>query len=316
MSFNEVLEDYCNSRQSAYEQRYREMAKQYPDDVQSYLKAFVMFFTQIKVNKQDMPVSFLDTGLAYISGKLVVPLNSNALKSFFKILTNSGNLTWEHASLNELHDLTSDLPAKVGYAFEKLFGLNLLFHKGDIMLKYQSISETAKQTRIIQVRHFLTLDAQKPRKSWKDYPTGTLVAHSKSGETRMDFIYFGGCDCVLFFELTVAEDVCSKKYPKLNDESRLKLILDRISKWLGCRVRANKEELLPPRDYKGVVEYIVVSSRVDDEDGILYPGNKKKEAFPWVKVMDRNDLRSFFPRYHIEKLATINSDAKRLKRTR
>ena len=106
------------------------MAKQYPDDVQSYLKAFVMFFTQIKVNKQDMPVSFLDTGLAYISGKFVVPLNSNALKCFFKILTNSGNLTLEHALLNELHDLTSDLPAKVGYAFEKLFGLNLLFHKG------------------------------------------------------------------------------------------------------------------------------------------------------------------------------------------
>jgi Mitochondrial ribosomal death-associated protein 3 len=316
MSFNQVLEDYCDSRQSAYEERYRDMAKQYPDDVKSYLRAFVKFFTQIKVNKHDIPVTFLDTGLAYINDKFVVPLNSNALKCFFKILTISDNMTLEHELLNELHDLTSDLPAKVGYAFEKLFGLNLLYHTGNIVLKYQSISAPAKQTRIIQVRHFLTLDANKPRKSWKDYPLGTLVAHSKSGEARMDFIYFGGSDCVLFFELTVAEDVCSKKYPKLNDDSRLKLILDRVSKWLGCQVRANKDELLPPRDYKGVLEYIVVSSRVDDEDGVLFPGNKKKEAFSWIKVMDRNDLSSFFPESHIEKLASLTNDAKRLKRAR
>jgi hypothetical protein len=87
---------------------------------------------------------------------------------------------------------------------------------------------------------------------WKDNPLGTLVAHAKSGEARMQ-------------------------------------------KWFGHTVRLNKEELLPPRDYKGFVEYIVVSSRIDTHDGILFPGNKKKEAFPWIKVMDRNDLRSFSP---------------------
>ena len=52
MSFKKVLEYYFSSRQSAYEERYRAMARQHPDDVKSYLSAFVKFFTQIKMKME------------------------------------------------------------------------------------------------------------------------------------------------------------------------------------------------------------------------------------------------------------------------
>jgi Mitochondrial ribosomal death-associated protein 3 len=311
-----VLKKYCGFRQAAYEARYQNLAKQYPRDVGSYLNVFMKFFTQIEVSGEDVPVQFFDTGLAYISEDSVVPLNSSALKCFFKLLTNSDEKALEHEIMKELHDLTDDIPAKVGYAFEKLFGLNLLHHKGVITLKYQSINGVDKHNRVIRIRHFLTLDTDKPRKSWKDYPLGTLVAHSESGEDRMDFIYFGGSDCVLFFELTVAKDVRKNKYPKLSNDSRLNLILERMQKWFGHEITVRNPELMPHGDYKGAVEYIVVSSRTHDNDCKLFPGNRKKELFPWIKVMDRNDLGSFFPKAHIEKLASIKSDKKSLKRKR
>ena len=68
----------------------------------------------------------------------------------------------------------------------------------------------------------------------------------------------------------------------------------------------DKDDLLSPFDYKGVVEYIVVSSRVDDDTDFQFPGDKKKEAFPWIKVMDRNDLRSSFPNSLFVRLTNLD----------
>jgi Mitochondrial ribosomal death-associated protein 3 len=263
-SLSHLLKMYCSSRQAAYEKRYQGMNKKNPDNVRSYVKALAKFFTQVEIKALDIPEEFFDTSLAYISGDSVIPLNSNALNCFFKLLTNLDEKALEHEIVNEVQGLTSDLPSRVGYAFEKLFGLNLLYNGGNIALKYQSISGTSKQERIIQIRHFLTLDTNKPRKSWEDYPFGTLVAHSEIGEARMDFIYFGGCDCVLFFELTVAKDVRTKKYPKLKGGSRFKLILSKMQKWFGHEIVVGSQELMPLSDYKGAVEYIVVSSGLPD----------------------------------------------------
>jgi hypothetical protein len=122
-------------------------------------------------------------------------------------------------------------------AFERLFALNLLSSGGNqITLSYYNLAGVKEQRRI-QIHHFLTLSADKPKKSWKDYPAGTLVAHSKSGEARLDFIYFGGEDCVIFFEVTVAEDVSKEKNPNLSTDKRLDLIVSSISKWMGCTMR-------------------------------------------------------------------------------
>jgi hypothetical protein len=115
-------------------------------------------------------------------------------------------------------------------------------------------------------------------------------------------------ECVLFFELTVAKDVRRSKYPQLDDESRLTLILDRMSKWFGHTVRIDNERLMASRDFKGTLEYILVSSRTT-ADGILHVGARKKEAFPWIKVMDRNDLKSIFPKAQIETLALAMADS-------
>jgi hypothetical protein len=79
-----------------------------------------------------------------------------------------------------------------------------------------------------------------------------------------------------------------------------------MSKWFGHTVRVDKEELLPLHDYKGAVDYIIVSFRTKD-DGFLDVGNRKKQTFPWVKVMNRTDLKSVFPHSNIERLA-IASD--------
>jgi hypothetical protein len=80
----------------------------------------------------------------------VIPLNTNALKCFFKLLTDSNEGALEIEVIKELHDLISDSPGKVGYAFENLFGLNILYRGGDIALNYQSIDG------VIWVLYFLT----------------------------------------------------------------------------------------------------------------------------------------------------------------
>jgi hypothetical protein len=49
----------------------------------------------------------------------------------------------------------------------------------------------------------------------------------------MDYIYFGGSDVVLYFELTVSKDVSASKFPKLEDDGRLTSILNSMSKWFG-----------------------------------------------------------------------------------
>ena len=134
------------------------------------------------------------------------------------------------------------------------------------------------------------------------------MAHSESGEARMDFIYFGGTDCVLFFEVTVAKDVRTSKYPRLaDDDDRLDLIFDRMKKWVGHTIRVTNGELKSDRDFKGALEYIVVSSRTT-EDGILHVGNRKQEKFPWIKVMDCNNLKSVFPEAHIDRLAVVMTE--------
>jgi hypothetical protein len=123
----------------------------------------------------------------------------------------------------------------------------------------------------------------------------------------LDFIYFGGDDCVIFFEVTVAEDVSKEKYPNLSTHSRLDLILSSISKWMGCpmRVAENKNTLQPTQQtrgsYDGSVEYMVVSSRTQAE-GKLGVGARKKEEFPWLKIMDRDGLAKIFPERHVERL--------------
>jgi hypothetical protein len=140
------------------------------------------------VKKHDIPMEFLDTGLMYIRENSIVPLNSNALKCFLQILKNSNEQILEFEIRKDLQDLTSDLPAKVGSAFEKLFGWNLLFHRGrDIVLKYQScIDTTTTKICTIQICHFLTMDGNTPTgKSWKDYPSKTLVAYSKGQEFHL-----------------------------------------------------------------------------------------------------------------------------------
>jgi hypothetical protein len=197
--------------------------------------------------------------------------------------------------------------SQVGLAFERLFGLNLLSTGGaQVILNYYNLAGV-KEQRCIQIRHFLTLSADKPKKSWKDYPTGTLVAHSKAGEARLDFIYFGGEDCIIFFEVTVAADVSKEKYPNLSTDNRLELILTSVGKWMGCpmRITENKNTLEAIQQtrgsYNGSVEYMVVSSRTQAE-GKLGVGPRKKEEFAWLKIMDRDGLAKIFPESHIEKL--------------
>jgi hypothetical protein len=63
-------------------------------------------------------MEFLDTGLVYMSGNFVVPLNSNVLKCFFKLIQNAENNALEQEFLKEIIDLKSDIPRKFGYAFE------------------------------------------------------------------------------------------------------------------------------------------------------------------------------------------------------
>jgi hypothetical protein len=123
----------------------------------------------------------------------------------------------------------------------------------------------------------------------------------------LDFIYFGGEECVIFFEITVAADVSKEKYPNLSTGNRLDLILSSVGKWMGCpmRVAESKNTLQPTQQtrgsYNGSVEYMVVSSRTQAE-GKLGVGARKKEEFPWLKIMDRDGLSKIFPETHVEKL--------------
>jgi hypothetical protein len=298
----QIIDEYSSARRSAFEARFKVVAKKYPEDVGKYLKALMKFFIQVQVPEYDVPLEFWDTGLAYIDHGFAVPLNMNAVKCFFKILSESNENMWSNEKLQELKNLESDNPSQVGLAFEKLFGLNLLSSAGnEITLKYYNLANIQEQ-RSIKIRHFITLSSDNPKRSWKDYPVGSLVAHSGAGEKRLDFIFFGGQECVLFFEVTVSEDVSKAKYPHLANSNRQDLILSSIGKWMGgsCRISPARE-LLPPRDYKGAVEYIVVSSRTKDE-GKLTAGAKKIGEFPWLKIMDRNGLATFFPDTHIKKL--------------
>ena len=174
--------------------------------------------------------------------------------------------------------------------FEKLFALNLLSFGGPIILKYSDLSGTQEQI-MIQIRHFITLPADKPKNSWKDYPTS--VAHCGDGEARLDFIFFGGTDCTWFFKETVAKDVSKKKFPQFRNDGRVELILASIGKWMGGMARiSDQKQLLPPRDYKGVIEYVVVSSRIPSERKLRF-GRMRKEEFPWLKLMDRSGLEKF-----------------------
>jgi hypothetical protein len=246
-------------------------------------------------------MQFLDTGLAYQLSNSIIPLNTNALKCFFKMLSFSDEKEWENERIHELKNLQSDNDAQVGLAFERLFGLNLL-SKGKVMLKFCNLDEIQEE-REIEIRHFLTIPADKPKKSWKAYPVGTLVAHSKAGENRLDFIYFGGDQCVIFFEVTMAKDVTKSKYPNLSNASRLELILSSLRKWMGHSICISENaKLLPPRDFKGVIEYIVVSSRISSEGSLFNVVQRKKDEFPWIKVMTREGLKSFFPDSHILQL--------------
>ncbi|KAI3656092.1 hypothetical protein MP638_004405 [Amoeboaphelidium occidentale] len=305
-----ILNLYMDKRQAAFEGRFAEFETKYPSLIQQVLGSLVKFFIQVHVNVRDIDLRFFDTGLAYEDGGRVLPLNSNATSVFFKVLMLKEAGEWNNEVLNELKNLESDNMSQVGLAFEKLFGLNLLSSAGNgITLKYYNLANIEEQ-RSIQIRNFITLSADNPKRSWKDYSVGTLVAHSGAGEKRLDFIFFGGQKYVLFFEVTVSEDVSKAKYPRLNNSSRLDLILSSIGKWMGgtCRISATKE-LMPPRDYKGAVEYIVVSSRTKDE-GKLTAGAKKIGEFPWLKIMDRNGLANFFPDIHTKKLRESMSKTK------
>ncbi|KAI3658398.1 hypothetical protein MP638_001398 [Amoeboaphelidium occidentale] len=306
IGLSEILNVYSDKRQSAYESRFIEFETGHPNVVSKVHQSLVKFFVQVQVHAQDVDLRFMDTGLAYETENHVSTLNSNATKVFFKLLNSSGCGVWSNEILHELKNLESDNMSQVGLAFERLFGLNLLSSAGSqIALNYYNLAGV-KEQRCIQIRHFLTLSADKPKSSWKDYPTGTLVAHSKSGEARLDFIYFGG-DCIIFFEVTVAADVSKEKYPNLSTDNRLELILNSVGKWMGCpmRITENKNTLEAIQQtrgsYNGSVEYMVVSSRTQAE-GKLGVGPRKKEEFAWLKIMDRDGLAKIFPESHIEKL--------------
>jgi hypothetical protein len=49
----------------------------------------------------------------------------------------------------------------------------------------------------------------------------------------------------------------------------------------------------------GSVEYMVASSRTQAE-GKFGVGARKKEEFPWLKIMDRDCLAKIFPETHVE----------------
>lgn len=300
ITLDKVFRLYTEARLSAYEMRYKAFAKENAVVVLVLLHSLVKFFVQIEVRSSDIPMEFLDTGLAYISEECVKPLNANAVKVFLKILKQSSAIALEKEFIHDLLNLKSDNYGHVGLAFEKLFALNMLSADGPIHLKYTDLAGNQEQ-RIINIRHFITLSADKPRTSWKDYPAGTLLAHSADGEARLDFIFFGGEACILFFEVTVSQDVSKEKYPKLSNDDRLDLILKSMGKWMGGTVRVSDQKtLLPPRNFKGVLEYIVVSSRISSE-GNLNVGPMKEE-FPWLKKMTRNDLESFFPKSQIDSI--------------
>ena len=296
-----ILAFYSHKRRAAFESRFADFEAKYPELVPRVCESLVKFFIQVHVSADDVSLRFYDTGLAYEEDDRVLPLTSNALGVFFKLLNESDGKAWNNEILHELRNLESDNASQVGLAFEKLFALNLLSFSGHVTLNYSDLLGTQQQ-RQIQIRHFITLPADKPKKSWKDYPAGTLVAHSADGEARLDFIFFGGTDCTLFFEVTVAKDVSKAKYPLLSNDSRKQLILASIGKWMGGSARiSDQKQLLPPRNYKGVIEYIIVSSRLPSE-GKLSVGEMKKEEFPWLKLMDRSGLEKFFPPAHIQKL--------------
>ena len=131
---------------------------------------------------------------------------------------------------------------------------------------------------------------------------GTLVAHSATDKRRVDFVYFHGQHYVLFFELIVLKDVSKEKYPHSSKDSRLKLILGAMSKWMGEAVEVSADKTsLQVNGYKGNVEYVIVSSRTESE-GRLYARKQTMADFSWINIMNRDDLAKIFPAPHIEKL--------------
>ncbi|KAI3653510.1 hypothetical protein MP228_001457 [Amoeboaphelidium protococcarum] len=307
ISLSALLEHFADSRQAEFEGRFIEFQTKYPQLIQPVLDSLVKFFVTVHVRLRDIDLRFFDIGLAYDGGCRVLPLSSNAIDVFFKMLFLIGDgAAWSNETVHELRNLDSDNASQVGLAFERLYALNLLQFRGPITLNYSDLSGIREQ-RVMQIRHFLTIPADQPKKSWKDYPVGTLVAHSANGEARLDFIFFGGTDFTLFFEVTVAVDVSKAKYPLLSNQGRVELILSSIGKWMGGTARiSDQKQLISPRNYPGVIEYIVVSSRLPSE-GKLSVGQMKKYEFSWLKLMDRQDLRTFFPDTHIQKIATTMS---------
>lgn len=193
-----------------------------------------------------------------------MPLNSIALLCFFKYLSEN-KAVLKQEIVKSIKDLKSDIPSKSVCAFAKFFGLNLIYRK-DVVLNFHSSSpEKSSQQRIIDVKYFQTFSGENPRNSWKEYPAKTLAAHLIDEEGKIDFIYFGGHECVLFFELIVTKRVCTSIFQKLDDTSRLEMILNMISRWFGFTVSNGAKEVLSSKDYLGDVEYIIVSSQTVDD---------------------------------------------------
>jgi hypothetical protein len=219
-----IMDEYCRKRQAKYGKRYQFIATKYPQNFGKYLKALMKFFIQVQVPEAEIPPEFWDTGLSYADNGFEVALNTNAVKCFFKLLTESNENMWDNEIFDELKNLESDNASQVGLALGKMFGLNMLLSGGNgITLKYYNL-EMIEAQRSSQIRHFMKLSADKLKRSWKDYPVGTLVAHFGAGEKRLDFIFFAGEECVLFFEVTVAKGVSDAKYPEIKNCSRLDLL--------------------------------------------------------------------------------------------
>ncbi|KAI3637443.1 hypothetical protein MIR68_004092 [Amoeboaphelidium protococcarum] len=120
-----------------------------------------------------------------------------------------------------------------------------------------SVVKLFVQVHIRRSQTFPVFALKQTKLSWKYYAPGTLVAH------RLDFVFFGGKDCVIFFELTVAADLFKFEYSNLNNSDRLELILNSVSKWMGCKMRVSEDKhtlelVLQIRgSSEGSVEYIV-----------------------------------------------------------
>ncbi|KAI3650650.1 hypothetical protein MP228_004131 [Amoeboaphelidium protococcarum] len=91
-SLRYIIEQYSVSRRSLYLQRFYEFEVNHPEIVQRVLNSLVNLIAQVHINSDEFDLRFLDTGLVYIDGGRVKPLNSNATNLLLKIINLEGKM--------------------------------------------------------------------------------------------------------------------------------------------------------------------------------------------------------------------------------